>query len=95
MRFVGVRNSPASGRAAVQRQSRPHSILDDSKISRPPLRTRANDIERLASLLVERERRSLIEPHGADGLGLTNVADLELLAGRALSVLTRSFHSTR
>ena len=46
----------------------------------------ALSIERLGSLLVELERRGLIEPLGPHGLRLTNVAGLEGLAGRPLSV---------
>jgi CRP/FNR family transcriptional regulator, anaerobic regulatory protein len=50
----------------------------------------ALSIERLGSLLVELERRGLIEPLGPHGLRLTNVAGLEGLAGRPLSVPRRS-----
>jgi CRP/FNR family transcriptional regulator len=50
----------------------------------------ALSIERLGSLLVELERRGLIEPLGPHGLRLTNVAGLEGLAGRLLSVPRRS-----
>jgi CRP/FNR family transcriptional regulator, anaerobic regulatory protein len=46
----------------------------------------ALSIERLGSLLVELEHRGLIEPLGPHGLRLTNVAGLEGLAGRPLSV---------
>jgi CRP/FNR family transcriptional regulator, anaerobic regulatory protein len=50
----------------------------------------ALSIERLGSLLVELERRGLIEPLGPHGLRLTNVAGLEGLAGRPLSITRRS-----
>jgi CRP/FNR family transcriptional regulator, anaerobic regulatory protein len=49
--------------------------------------------ERLGSLLVELERRGLIEPLRTDGLRLTNLAGLEGLAGRAISEPTRAFES--
>ena len=50
----------------------------------------ALSIERLGSLLVELERRDLVKPHVPHGLRLTNVAGLEGLAGRTLSVPRRS-----
>jgi CRP/FNR family transcriptional regulator, anaerobic regulatory protein len=52
----------------------------------------ALSIERLGSLMVELERRGLIEPLGAEGVRLKNLAGLEGLAGRALSVSAQSFN---
>ena len=51
----------------------------------------ALSVERLGSLLVELERRDLVKPHVPHGLRLTNVAGLEGLAGRTLSVPTLEF----
>ena len=48
----------------------------------------ALSIDRLGSLLIQLERRGLIEP-SAQGLRLTDVVALERLAGRALSTADR------
>jgi CRP/FNR family transcriptional regulator len=80
MRIVGVRNSPVgSSSAAAQRQSRPDSVLDDSKNSQPLLYARASECQPIP--LDEKAAAQVSAPVSSDEDDVRNLAVNELLFG--------------